>query len=152
MKMQTLILMLTFISFVFSDSLERIKLGIDLELGENKVFQIRSIDEEPIGCVFHPVVGKSQIPRRYLDLIGETLIRNNFYCHHSFTYGGFKYYRCNEDKNADFSKIKLHLRLENSTLTLTEKELFEVRGTTHIMNFIALAQIDANGFIFEIKK
>ena len=45
MKIQSIIFILALVGF-YSSITE--KLGIDIEFGEGKVFQIRSLDEEPI--------------------------------------------------------------------------------------------------------
>ena len=45
MKIQALIFIL---AFVYFDATFTEKIGIDLEFGEGKIFQIRSLDEEPV--------------------------------------------------------------------------------------------------------
>ena len=152
MKMQTFILMLTFISFAFSDNIKPKKLGIDLELGENKVFQIRSIDEEPISYFLNYNSVRTLIPKKYFDLIKKTLTKNNFKCYTKYTYSGgfYELFYCKEKNNVDYSKVKLHLHFENSTLTMTEKELFEIEGSNHHTKL--RTQSSLSMFIFGLSK
>ena len=147
MKIQTFIFMLTFVSFALS-ALDEKRIGIDLELDEGKIFEIRNIDEEPISYWLNYNSVRTQLPKKYFDLIKQTLIKNNFKCSTTYTYsGGFyeKFY-CKEKSNVDFSKVKLHLHFENSTITMTEKQIFETEGSKHTAKF--LTQKDLSMFIF----
>ena len=146
MKMQTFLFMLTFASF--SLSLDEKNVAIELELGEGKVFPIRTEDEGPISYFLNYNSVRTQLPKKYFDLIKQTLKQNNFKCYTSYTYsGGFyeKFY-CKEKNNVDFSKVKLHLHFGNSTITMTEKHLFEVEGNKHVAKFLTQKQISM--FIF----
>ena len=121
--------------FCFSSTTTE-KLGIDLELGEGKVFQIRSLDEEPVQFSILNHYKGINIQTKYFDLIKETLKKNNFKCSKKFAYasniGIYEYLDCPEESNVDFSKIKMNLHFQNSTsFTITEKDLFELRGTNH---------------------
>ena len=151
MKIQTFIFMLTFVSFALS-ALDKKRIGIDLELDEGKIFEIRNIDEEPISYWLNYNSVRTQLPKKYFDLIKQTLIKNNFKCYTTWTYsGGFyeKFY-CKEKSNVDFSKVKLHLHFENSTITMTEKEIFEIEGSKHVAKF--LTQKEISMFIFGLSK
>ena len=133
MKIQIIIFILAFACFSFSYTE---KLGLDLELGEGKVFQIRSLDEEPIQFSIIKNFNGVHLQKKYFDLIKETLKKNNFNCSRKYAYGSnkgiYEYLDCSEKSNVDFSKIKLNLRFQNSTsLTITEKDLFELRGDVH---------------------
>ena len=147
MKMQAFIFMLTFVSFALS-ALDKKRIGIDLELDEGKIFEIRSMDEEPISYWLNYNSVRTQLPKKYFDLIKQTLIKNNFKCSTTYTYsGGFyeKFY-CKEKNNVDFSKVKLHLHIGNTTITMTEKQIFETEGSKHTAKF--LTQKDLSMFIF----
>ena len=133
MKIQTIIFILAFACFSFSS---KEKLGIDLELGEGKVFQIRSLDEEPIQFSIIKSFNGVHLQKKYFDLIFKTLKKNNFSCSRKYGYasnkGIYDYLDCSDKSNVDFSKIKLNLHFQNSTsLTITEKDLFELRGDVH---------------------
>ena len=132
-QIQAIIFILAF--FCFSSTTTE-KLGIDLELGEGKVFQIRSLDEEPVQFSILNHYKGINIQTKYFDLIKETLKKNNFKCSKKFAYasniGIYEYLDCPEESNVDFSKIKMNLHFQNSTsFTITEKDLFELRGTNH---------------------
>ena len=151
MKMQTFIFMLTFISLVIS-ALDPVPLAIDLEIDEGKVFPIRTMDEEPISIFLNYNSIITQLPKKYFDLIKQTLTQNNFRCGKKYVYsGGFyeKFY-CNEKSNVDFSKIKMHIHYSNKTITMTENQLFEVEGTKHVAKFYTQSGISM--FIFGLKK
>ena len=133
MKMQIIIFILAFACFSFSSTE---KLGIDLELGEDKVFQIRSLDEEPIQFSIIKNFNGVHLQKKDFDLIKDTLKKNNFDCSRKYAYGSnkgiYEYLDCSDKNNVDFSKIKLNLRFQNSTsLTITDKDLFELRGNVH---------------------
>ena len=147
MKLETFFFMLTFVSLALS-ALPENNIAIDLELDEGKIFPIRSSDEGPISYLLNYNSVRTQLPKKYFDLIKQTLIKNNFKCYFSFTYsGGFyeKFY-CKEKNNVDFSKVKLHLHIGNSTITMTEKQIFETEGTKHDAKF--LTQKEISMFIF----
>ena len=132
-QIQAIIFILAFSCFSSSTTE---KLGIDLELGEGKVFQIRSLDEEPVQFSILNHYKGINIQTKYFDLIKETLKKNNFKCSKKFAYasniGIYEYLDCPEESNIDFSKIKMNLHFQNSTsFTITEKDLFEMRGTNH---------------------
>ena len=136
-QIQAIIFILAFSCFSSSTTE---KLGIDLELGEGKVFQIRSLDEEPVQFSILNHYNGVKLPTKYFDLIKETLKKNNFKCSKKFAYasniGIYEYLDCPEESNIDFSKIKMNLHFQNSTsFTITEKDLFEMRGTNHHSKF-----------------
>ena len=136
-QIQAIIFILAFSCFSSSTTE---KLGIDLELGEGKVFQIRSLDEEPVQFSILNHYKGINIQTKYFDLIKETLKKNNFKCSKKFAYasniGIYEYLDCPEESNVDFSKIKMNLHFQNSTsFTITEKDLFEMRGTNHHSKF-----------------
>ncbi len=147
MKMQAFILMLTFVSFALSD-LDEKKIGIELELGEGKVFQIRSEDEGPISYWLNYNSVRTQLPKKYFDLIKQTLNNNNFKCSTGYTYSGgfYEKFSCKDKSNVDFSKVKLHLHIGNKTITMNEKQLFETEGSKHTAKF--LTQKEISMFIF----
>ena len=73
MKMKIIIFILAFACFTSSVTE---KLGIDLELGEGKVFQIRSLDEEPITFSIINHFNGIHLQKKYFDLIKDTLKKN----------------------------------------------------------------------------
>ena len=134
MKMQALIFILT---FVYLAATVTEKIGIDLEFGEGKIFQIRSLDEEPVRYSVLRSFKRIDIPKKYFYLIKEAFIKNNFKCSSKYSYsnGFYESLSFPEKSNVDFSQVKMHLHFQNSTsLTFTENQLFRMEGTNHISN------------------
>ena len=80
-----------------------------------------------------------RIPKKYLDSMREILVDNKFKCKKKTFYSGGLYdaFYCPK-KNVDFSNIKLSFKLNNTTVTLTEKQLFETRKDgNYYINFRA---------------
>ena len=137
MKIQYIIFILALVGF-YSSITE--KLGIDIEFGEGKVYQIRSLDEEPISFSVLSAFRAINLQTKHLDLIKDAFKKNNFKCSKKYAYSGstgvYEYLDCQEESNVDFSKIKMNLHFQNSTsLTIPEKNLFELRGDIHHSKF-----------------
>ena len=132
MEIQLIILVLTFISIVCEYySL----LGIDLEIN-GKSFPIKNDEEYVKTVMYKNHFIRGSIPKKYLDLIKQNLIENKYKCKKRLFYSGGLYetFYCPK-KNSDYSSIKLNFKLNTTSVSLTEKELFETKGDDYHINF-----------------
>ena len=142
MKIQTFIFIL---GFAYFSATVTEKIGIDLEFGEGKIFQIKSLDEEPVRYSVLKNFKRIEIPKKYFDLIKEAFNKNNFKCSSKYSYsnGFYESLSFSDKSNVDFSQVKMYLRFQNSTsLTFTENQLFRIEGNNHISKIRTKSNLD----------
>ena len=135
MKVQAFILLLAFITFSSPATTNPALLTIDLEIGNNKTFIIKDKDET-VEYFINKMSYKSLVPKKYFDKFKEILKKNNYKCHTKYVYsaGFYQTFYCNQ-RNSDFSSLKLNYRFENYTITFTGNELFEKNGNNYYSYF-----------------
>ena len=145
-----LILLTSIIKVSLTDFTSPVLETIELELDEDKKFQIKSKEEGPINYMLNPRSVRTIIPKKYFDLIKEYFKKNSLVCPKKTVYSGGVYetFYCLDWHSVDYSKVKLHLNFENYTLTMTENQLFETQTLRHTSKL--RTQSNTNMFIFGI--
>ena len=108
-------------------------LSIDLELDENKIYRIKTEEDETLKYFCNYLSFITIIPKKYFDLIKGHLQDNQFKCKRKLVYsaGFYETFYCPDSTGKDFSKIKLHLNFEGQTVTMYEQNLFESENNRH---------------------
>ena len=137
--MNTKAFVLLFALITISSSASNLLLStIDLEFDKDRKFQIKDKGDEVKSFLNkHNTIGL--MPKKYYELIKNNFSKNNFKCYTKITYSGGLYnkFYCKKTRYVDFSTIKLNFNFENYTLSLTEAELFKVKGDDFYFNFLS---------------
>ena len=108
-------------------------LSIDLELDEDKIYRIKTEEDETLKYFCNTLSFITIIPKKYFDLIKGHLQDNKFKCKWKLVYsaGFYETFYCPDSTGKDFSKIKLHFNFEDQTVTMNENNLFESKDNKH---------------------
>ena len=108
-------------------------LSIDLELDEDKIYRIKTEEDETLKYFCNTLSFITIIPKKYFDLIKGHLQDNKFKCKMKLVYsaGFYETFYCPDHTGKDFSKIKLHFNFEDQTVTMNENNLFESKDNKH---------------------
>ena len=121
---------------------------VDLEIDED-TFPIKD-DEKEVSTFINPLSYKGMMPPQYLVSIKEAFGKKSINCKNRRVYSGGFYdtFYCSKSHLPDLSKIKLHFKFENSTITLTGKELFEERSESKKDYFFNFQSQDKTSMVY----